>query len=126
MFEKVGEFNECFRIPERQSPSCHIVDDDKFLYKKLLEEENEEYMDAIIHSNTVKVADALIDELYVVIGALRKHGFTYELTEKLFNEVHSSNMSKTGEDGKPIFREDGKVLKGPNYFKPKIEDILDS
>jgi predicted HAD superfamily Cof-like phosphohydrolase len=71
----------------------------------------------------VEVADALGDMLYILCGTIIEHGMQHKI-EEVFNEIQKSNMSKLGADGKPIFREDGKVLKGPNYFKPDINSIL--
>ena len=88
----------------------------------LIEEELNELKEAIKNKDIVEVADALTDILYVTYGA--GHSFGVNLDE-CFDEVQRSNMSKLGEDGKPIFREDGKVLKGPNYFKPNLKAILE-
>lgn len=124
LFDSVGEFNEAFSVPEQRVLSHRIIDADKLLYYKLMKEENEEYEKAVKDRDLVEVADALTDELYILIGKFRKHGFSAELTEKLFDEVHASNMSKLGPDGRPIRREDGKVLKGEDYFKPAIARVL--
>jgi predicted HAD superfamily Cof-like phosphohydrolase len=124
IFEQVKEFNEAFKIPEQKEPSDRIPDEDRFLYYKLSKEENDEYFDAVAERNLIEVADALTDELYILIGKFRKHGFTFEQAEKLFNEVHASNMSKLNKDGEPVYRVDGKVLKGENYFKPNIKGAL--
>ena len=87
----------------------------------LIQEEVQELSVAIDNDDIVEIADALTDILYVVYGA--GHAYGIDLDE-CFNEVHSSNMSKLGEGGKPIYREDGKVLKGPNYFPPDLEGVL--
>ena len=73
----------------------------------------------------VEVADALGDMLYILCGTIIEHGMQHKIDE-VFSEIQNSNMSKLGNDGNPIYREDGKVLKGPNYFKPNIKGILDS
>ena len=88
----------------------------------LIEEELDELKEAIANDDLVEVADALTDLLYVVYGAGAAFGINLDAC---FHEIHSSNMSKLGEDGKPIYREDGKILKGPNYFHPNLKDILD-
>ena len=88
-----------------------------------MKEENEEYLNAANNNDLIEVADALGDMLYILCGTIIEHGFQYKIDE-IFNEIQNSNMSKLGNDGKPIYREDGKVLKGPNYFKPNIEKIL--
>lgn len=89
----------------------------------LMDEENKEYLEAANNNDVVEVADALGDMLYILCGTILEHGMQYKI-EEVFEEIQRSNMSKLGEDGKPIYREDGKVLKGPNYFEPKISEIL--
>ena len=89
-----------------------------------MKEENEEYIEAANHGDLVEVADALGDMLYILAGTIIEHGMQYKISE-VFDEIQRSNMSKLGEDGKPIYREDGKVLKGPHYFKPNIQEILE-
>ena len=89
-----------------------------------MREENEEYLDAANRGDLIEVADALGDMLYILCGTILEHGMQHKI-EEVFEEIQRSNMSKLGADGKPIYREDGKVLKGPNYFKPDIQGILD-
>ena len=89
----------------------------------LMKEENEEYLEAVQNNDIVEVADALGDMLYILCGTILEHGLQHKI-EEVFDEIQRSNMSKLGEDGKPIYREDGKVMKGPNYFKPNFEKIL--
>ena len=89
----------------------------------LMKEENEEYLEAVQNNDIVEVADALGDMLYILCGTILEHGLQHKI-EEVFDEIQRSNMSKLGEDGKPIYREDGKVMKGPNYFKPNFENIL--
>ena len=98
-------------------PSDKIV---KLRYD-LIKEELEEFADAIEKKDIKEVADALTDILYVTYGA--GHSFGVDL-DSCFNEVQNSNMSKLGDDGKPIYNESGKVMKGPNYFKPNIKKII--
>jgi len=88
---------------------------------ELIREELEELKVALEEKNLKEVADALTDILYVTYGA--GHAFGIDL-DKCFEEVQSSNMSKLGKDGKPIYNEDGKVMKGPYYFKPKLERFI--
>lgn len=88
-------------------------------------EENEEYLEAAKENNLVEVADALGDMLYILCGTILEHGMQHKI-EDVFNEIQRSNMSKLGANGMPIYREDGKVMKGPNYFKPNIIKILDA
>ena len=91
----------------------------------LMKEENEEYLEAANNNDMVEVADALGDMLYILCGTIIEHGMQHKI-EAVFEEIQRSNMSKLGEDGQPIYREDGKVLKGPHYFKPNIQEILES
>ena len=86
-------------------------------------EENEEYLEAVQNNDLVEVADALGDMLYILCGTILTHEMQHKITE-VFEEIQRSNMSKLGENGNPILREDGKVMRGPNYFKPNIESIL--
>ena len=89
----------------------------------LMDEENKEYLDAIKNNDMIEVADALGDMLYILCGTIITHGMQ-DVIDEVFEEIQRSNMSKLDSDGKPIYREDGKVLKGPNYFKPDIAKIL--
>ena len=89
-----------------------------------MDEENKEYLEAANNNDMVEVADALGDMLYILCGTILEHGMQYKI-EEVFNEIQRSNMSKLGADGKPVYREDGKILKGPNYFKPSIASILE-
>jgi len=97
--------------------------DDKIIKLRydLINEELEELLTAIKEKNMVEIADALTDILYVTYGA--GHAFGIDL-DKCFNEVQESNMSKLGENNTPIYNEDGKVMKGPNYFKPNLKQFL--
>ena len=89
----------------------------------IMKKENEEYLEAVQNNDIVEIADALGDMLYILCGTILEHGLQHKI-EAVFDEIQRSNMSKLGEDGKPIYREDGKVMKGPNYFKPNFSDIL--
>ena len=89
----------------------------------LMAEENTEYLEACAADDTVEIADALGDMLYILLGTMLEHGMQDHMV-RVFTEIHRSNMSKMGKDGKPILREDGKILKGPNYFRPNIQKIL--
>ena len=89
----------------------------------LMKEENEEYLEAVESNDIVEIADALGDMLYILCGTILEHGLQHKI-EEVFDEIQRSNMSKLGQDGKPIYREDGKVMKGPNYFKPNFSTIL--
>ena len=122
--EAVKAFHEAFKIGYRETPKADLGTEKNMLRYKLMREENEEYLDAANDNDIVEVADALGDMLYILCGTIIEHGFQHKI-EEVFNEIQRSNMSKLGDDGQPIYREDGKVLKGPNYFKPHIKEILD-
>ena len=89
----------------------------------LMKEENEEYLEAVQNNDLVEIADALGDMLYILCGTIVEHGLQHKI-EAVFDEIQRSNMSKLDKNGKPIYREDGKVLKGSNYFKPNFTEIL--
>ena len=88
-----------------------------------MDEENKEYLDAAKNNDLIEVADALGDMLYILCGTIIEHGMQDKI-EEVFDEIQKSNLSKLGENGKPIYRKDGKVMKGPNYFKPNISKVL--
>ena len=118
--EKVKEFMEAFGQEVKESPE---LADHKTacLRLKLILEEFEELGDAQAEGHLVGIADALSDLLYVVYGTAHTFGIPID---KCFEEVHNSNMSKRSVDGNPIFRDDGKVLKGPNFYEPNLKGIL--
>lgn len=119
-FNKVRKFHETFEhlvAPQPGFPSKDIVD----LRVDLIEEELQELKDAIADNDLIEVADALTDILYVVYGAGLCFGVDLD---KCFDEVQRSNMSKAGADGKPIKREDGKILKGPDYSEPDLTPFV--
>ena len=120
----VKTFHESFGIKNEESPIAEVGQKVIDLRFELMREENEEYLEAAQNNDLVEIADALGDMLYILCGTIIEHGMQHKI-EEVFNEIQKSNMSKLGADGKPIFREDGKVLKGPNYFKPNIKTILD-
>ncbi len=122
--EAVKAFHTAFKIGHRETPKAHLGDDKNLLRYKLMQEENDEYLEAANNGDLVEIADALGDMLYILCGTIIEHGLQHKI-EEVFDEIQRSNMSKLGEDGQPIYREDGKVLKGPNYFKPGIKSILD-
>lgn len=119
---KVKEFHDSFNIKNHQRPTL-LSKEEYQLRFDLIKEENEEYLNACEKKDIVEITDALGDILYIVLGTLLRHGLQHKIDE-VFNEIHRSNMSKLDADGKPIYREDGKVLKGPNYFRPDIKKIL--
>ena len=119
---KVEEFHNAFKEPNADRP-CLEERDIFQLRFKLMAEENEEYLEACWKEDVVGIADALGDQLYILCGTILKHGMQHKI-EEVFSEIHRSNMSKLGKDGKPVFRDDGKILKGPNYFKPDLKPII--
>jgi len=121
----VRAFHDAFGIPNAHVPTGAIGDRDALLRYKLIREENEEYLESALRGDLVEVADALGDILYILCGTLLKHGLEHKIDE-VFREIQRSNMSKLGADGRPIHREDGKVMKGPGYFKPAIAAILEA
>ena len=119
-FEKVGKFMKTFG-QEIKTKSSLSTDKINNLRVSLIEEELEELKQAIKQKNLLDVADALTDLLYVTYGAGQAFGINLD---KCFDEVQKSNMSKLDENGKPIYNENGKVLKGPKYFKPNLSNFL--
>lgn len=117
LLNKVKEFNKAFEIGYNDKPIFSI--NDFYLRFNLMQEENEEYL---VATNLEEVADALGDQLYILLGTILKHGLQDKI-EEVFNEIHESNMSKL-ENGKPLHREDGKILKGSNYFKPNLKQFV--
>ncbi len=120
----VKEFHSAFGLGINEKPVANLGKAKNLLRFNLMKEENEEYLEAANNNDLAEVADALGDMLYILCGTIIEHGMQYKI-EEVFDEIQSSNMSKLGADGKPIYREDGKVLKGPNYFKPDICKILE-
>lgn len=123
--EAVKQFHNAFRIGYNETPEADLGIEKNMLRYKLMREENEEYLEAANNNDLIEVADALGDMLYILCGTIIEHGLQYKI-EEVFNEIQRSNMSKLAENGEPIYREDGKVLKGPNYFKPDIAKILNN
>ena len=119
-FEKVKKFMQTFDQDVKTKPS---FPDDKIIDLRiaLIEEELSELKEAVKNKDNTEVADALNDILYVTYGAGHAYGIDLD---KCFDEVQNSNMSKLGKDKKPIYNESGKVMKGPNYFKPNLKKFL--
>ena len=120
----VAAFHEAFGLGIEKQPTTALPESIIALRHNLMQEENDEYLAAAQAGDLVEVADALGDMLYILCGTIISHGFQDKITA-VFNEIQRSNMSKLGADGKPIYREDGKVLKGPNYFKPNLKKVLE-
>ena len=119
-FRKVGTFMKTFGQEVKMKPSFSTEKINK-LRIDLIKEELEELTEAMNNKDLLEVADALTDILYVTYGA--GHAFGIDL-DKCFDEVQNSNMSKLGENGEPIYNESGKVMKGPNYFKPDLSKFV--
>ncbi len=113
--KKVEEFHKCFDIQNNYVPQLLSKEEYELRYN-LIKEENEEYLAACEKGDIVEIADALGDILYIAVGTLLRHGLQHKI-DVVFEEIHRSNMSKLGEDGK--------VLKGANYFKLDIKRILE-
>ncbi len=121
--QHVRTFHDAFGIPNAAAPTGAIGEKDTLLRYTLMREENEEYLEAANRGDLVEVADALGDMLYILCGTILKHGLQHRIAE-VFEEIQRSNMSKLDADGRPIYREDGKVLKSDRYFRPDIAGIL--
>ena len=119
-FEKVGDFMEAFGQEVLYIPTMPDFNLSA-LRLDLIDEEVQELRDGLANKSMLEIADALTDILYVVYGA--GHAFGIDLDD-CFHEVHSSNMTKLGADGRPLYREDGKVMKGPNYREPDLTKFV--
>jgi predicted HAD superfamily Cof-like phosphohydrolase len=119
-FNKVGIFMKTFGQDVKNKPSFSTDKINK-LRIDLIKEELDEFKEAMDNKDLLEIADALTDILYVTYGA--GHAFGIDL-DKCFDEVQNSNMSKLGENGEPIYNESGKVMKGPNYFKPDLSKFV--
>ena len=121
--DSVKQFHDTYKIGYSNVPIADLGLEKNKLRFKLMSEENEEYLDASNNNDIIEVADALGDMLYILCGTIIEHGM-HDIIEPVFDEIQKSNMSKLGADGKPIYREDGKVMKGPNYFKPNFSKFF--
>lgn len=126
LYEKiksVEEFHDVFQIGNAKEFTL-LTEKEYTLRYNLIKEENEEYLEACKNGDLVEIADALGDQLYILFGTILKHGLQHKI-EEVYDEIHRSNMSKLDENGQPIFREDGKILKSNLYFRPDIKRLLD-
>jgi predicted HAD superfamily Cof-like phosphohydrolase len=121
---KVKEFHEVFGLEFHEQPTVNISDRIIELRHRLMQEENDEYLEAAKARDLTLIADALGDKLYILCGTIIAHGLQHKITE-VFEEIHRSNMSKLDEQGKPIYREDGKIMKSAKYFIPDIKAVLE-
>lgn len=120
----VETFHNAFGIENNTAPTVQLTSDQLELRHRLMQEENDEYLEAAKNGDVVEVADALGDQLYILCGTILKHGLQHKI-EEVFQEIQRSNMSKLDANGKPIYREDGKVMKSELYFRPDIKSILE-
>ncbi len=121
--DHVRAFHDAFGIANADAPEAALSPKELRLRHELMREENDEYLAAAEQGDLVEVADALGDQLYILCGTILKHGLQHKI-EEVFIEIQHSNMSKLDADGKPIYREDGKVLKSERYFRPDIAAAL--
>ena len=121
--EAVETFHNAFGQENGKYP--RPLDEHGFnLRHSLMQEENDEYLEACFKNSLVDIADALGDQLYILCGTILRHGMQH-IIEDVFDEIQASNMSKLGDDGKPVLREDGKILKGPQYFRPNLAKFIE-
>jgi len=122
--QAVETFHDAFKIQNNYEPTAQLTEAEVTLRYNLMKEENEEYLEAAQKGDLVEIADALGDQLYILCGTILRHGLQHKISE-VFAEIQRSNMSKLDENGQPIYREDGKVLKSALYFRPDIAAILE-
>ena len=122
--DKVKEFHHVFGLDYHENPQAVLDERIIQLRHRLMQEENDEYLEAATQGDLTGIADALGDKLYILCGTIVAHGLQHKIGE-VFTEIHRSNMSKLDSEGKPIYREDGKIMKSENYFLPDIGKILE-
>lgn len=120
--QQLWDFQSAYNSTRNTKPTLITTDEAQLRYR-LGKEELDEYLEACNNNDLIEVADALADQLYILLGTMVAHGMK-DVIEDIFDDVHRSNMSKLGPDGKPIYREDGKILKGPNFSPPNISKYL--
>lgn len=120
--QQLWDFQSAYKSTRNTKPTLITTDEAQLRYR-LGKEELDEYLEACNNNDLIEVADALADQLYILLGTMVAHGMK-DVIEDIFDDVHRSNMSKLGPDGKPIYREDGKILKGPNFSPPNISKYL--
>lgn len=121
----VRDFHDAFKIGNATDLDGKLSPKDFELRHRLMQEENEEYLEAAKEGDIVEIADALGDQLYILCGTILKHGLQHKI-EEVFLEIQRSNMSKLDADGNPIYREDGKIMKSEMYFRPDIQKVLNA
>jgi predicted HAD superfamily Cof-like phosphohydrolase len=117
----VGAFHRAFGLPVRERPTADIPAAEAELRQALLDEEVDELRAAVAAGDVVAIADALADIVYIACGTAHAYGVDLDA---VVDEVHRSNMTKLGSDGRPLYRADGKVLKGPSYEPPRLGNVL--
>lgn len=122
LINKVKEFHKVFKLEESQNYKISGAKCSLLRYK-LMEEENNEYNNACVQEDEVEIADALGDQLYVLLGTIISHGLEDKI-EEIFTEIHRSNMTKLDKDGNPVYKPNGKVGKSELFEEPNIEAIL--
>jgi predicted HAD superfamily Cof-like phosphohydrolase len=120
-FLSVGAFHAAFGLPVRAQPTVDIPPEEAHLRQALLDEEVDELRAAVAAGDVVAIADALADIVYIACGTAHAYGVDLDA---VVAEVHRSNMTKLGSDGRPVYRDDGKVLKGPSYEPPRLAAVL--
>ena len=120
---QVHEFHDIFGVHIEPRPTAQIPEELSAMRARIMQEELDEYRAACQNGDLVEIADALTDLLYVVFGTIITHGLQ-DVAVELFDEVHRSNMSKLDENGRPLHREDGKVLKSERFTPPDLASIL--
>lgn len=120
---KVKEFHNIFGLDHKTAPVGVLPAKVYELRHRLMAEENDEYLEAAQKGDVSLIADALGDKLYILCGTIIAHGLQDKIGD-VFNEIHRSNMSKLDNNGQPVYREDGKIMKSSNYFLPDINGIL--
>jgi predicted HAD superfamily Cof-like phosphohydrolase len=120
--KQVQEFHEKFLQDMNSTPSLLSIEESRLRFK-LMEEENIEYLDAAKDEDIIEILDACADQLYILCGTILKHGLQ-DMIIPAFNLVHANNMAKLGPDGKPIFREDGKIIKPEGFEKVELKTLF--
>lgn len=121
---KVKEFHRVFKMEYHENPVVEVDERIIELRHRLMQEENDEYLEACKQKDLTLIADALGDKMYILFGTIIAHGLQHKI-EEVFDEIHRSNMSKLDDNGEPIYREDGKIMKSRNYFLPDIKGVLE-
>ena len=125
LMNMVQEFQTVFKLPINEHPNASPGNELTELRHRLMQEENDEYFQACKEEDIIQIADALGDKLYILLGTIITHGLQDQF-ENVFKEIHRSNMSKLDAEGKPVVRNDGKILKSDLYSPPNISRIIET